>query len=196
MKKNLYIFILLLFIILLVIFCIFKQKSLQKNTSLNESNADILKDNTTSNINSNGENSGIYVGVTEGSKENYLFISIKIDKESSEEEQIKSLLSEISKSIGYIIDINNIEIDGNKIKIDFADTGAPFDLNNKDLQIEIPTYFITSESLVAKTIFDSIDKTLKSYFGNNTEIYFSVNQENINIKNELLNIDINKNNPY
>lgn len=196
MKKKFLIFVLIIFIFLLISFCLIKSKTSTK-TNTNETSRDfIIQDNTVSKINTHGENSGIYVGVTENEKDNYLFVSIKIDKTTSKENQIKSLISEIATSIGYKIDINSIEVDKDIIKIDFSDTGAPFELENSYSQTNSQKYYITSNYLVAKTIFDSINKTLKSYFGENTEIYFSVNQENINITNEILNIDINKNNPY
>ena len=123
MKKKGLIIILIIFIILLVVFFIVKPK-LQKTNSDNE-NSNSSKTNSYSNVNANGENSGIYVGVNEKSIseetiENFIYLSINIDKTASKENQIKALISEISSAIGYKIDLNNIETDGNKIKIDLS----------------------------------------------------------------------------
>ena len=193
MKKKILIIILFILLVFLIILGIFRMKTPSNEETSKDST---LNQNTTSQVNTNGENSGIYVGVTDNSKENYLFLSIKIDKKSSKEEQISSLISEISTAIGYKIDINSIEVDGEKIKIDFAKTSAPFELENSYSSNDSQRYFITSKSVVAKTIFDSINKTLKSYFGTKTEVYFSADSENISIENEVLKIDIDQNVSY
>lgn len=197
MKKKILIIILFILIVLLIILGVFRMKAPRKKSSNEETSKDfMLNQNTTSQVNTSGENSGIYVGVTDNSKENYLFLSIRIDKKSSKEEQISSLISEISTATGYKIDINSIEVDGEKIKIDFAKTSAPFELENSYSQKDSQRYFITSKSVVAKTIFDSINKTLKSYFGTKTEVYFSADSENISIENEVLKINIDQNVSY
>lgn len=193
MKKKILIIILFILLVFLIILGIFRMKTPSNEETSKDST---LNQNTTSQVNTNGENSGIYVGVTDNSKENYLFLSIKIDKKSSKEEQISSLISEISTAIGYKIDINSIEVDGEKIKIDFAKTSAPFELENSYSSNNSQRYFITSKSVVAKTIFDSINKTLKSYFGSKTEVYFSADSENISIENEVLKINIDQNVSY
>lgn len=193
MKKKILIIILFILLVFLIILGIFRMKTPSNEETSKDST---LNQNTTSQVNTNGENSGIYVGVTDNSKENYLFLSIKIDKKSSKEEQISSLISEISTAIGYKIDINSIEVDGEKIKIDFAKTSAPFELENSYSSNDSQRYFITSKSVVAKTIFDSINKTLKSYFGSKTEVYFSADSENISIENEVLKINIDQNVSY
>lgn len=197
MKKKILTIILIILVILLVVFCTLKiSKNNSSNKNENTSRNFILNSNTESKVNTHGENSGIYVGVNEKEKENFLFISIKINKKASKEEQVKSLISSISDSIGYKIDINSIEAVENKIKIDFANSAAPFELQNSYNSESTKKYMITNENFVAKTIFDSINKTLKSYFGEETEIYFSVNSENINIENTILTINIDMNKPY
>lgn len=196
MKKKALTILLIILVILLIVFCSVKiNKDNSKNNNETSRNF-ILGTNTTSKVNTHGENSGISVGVYENGNENFLFISIKIDKSISKEKQIESLISSISESIGYKIDLNSITMDDNKIKIDFAKTAAPFELQESYNSNASPKYFITNENFVAKTIFDSINKTLKSYFGNETEIYFSADSENINIDNELLTINIDSNSPY
>ena len=156
----------------------------------------ILNSDTNSSVNTSGENSGVYVGLTDQDKDNYIFVSIKIDKKASTENQVKSLISEISDAINYKIDINSVEINDNKIKIDFAKTAAPFELQESRLNSENPKYIIQFDDVVGKTIFDSINKTLKSYFGEETEVYFSADSENINIQNETLTLNIDLSKPY
>ena len=195
MKKKGLIIILIIFIILLVGFFIIKPKF--QKTDSNNKNSNNSKNNSYSNVNMNGENSGIYVGVNEENLseetiENFIYFSITIDKTVSKENQIKALISEISSAICYKIDINNIEIDGNKIKIDLSKNSAPFELENSYTPSDDQKYFITSKLYVAKTIFDSINKTLKSYFGYETEVYFSADSENI----ELESISIDSSKPY
>ena len=146
----------------------------------------------------------IYYTILEGGNDktfksrkiSYLFISIKINKNDSKENQVKSLISEISNSIGFKIDINSIEINNNQIHIDFAKTAAPFELQESNKEDESQPYFVSSESSVPQTIFESINKTLKSYFGSETEVYFSADSENINITNEISTINIDKNIAY
>lgn len=197
MKKKFLIIILIILIILLSVLMIFRSKLFKKDHSKKETSGNfILDSNTSSKVNTSGENSGIYVGINDDDKENFIFISIKINKKDSKENQIESLISEISTSIGYKININNLEIDENKIKIDFDKAYAPFELEESYKQTDAQKYFIASSSAVAKTIFDSINKTLKSYFGADTEVYFSVNSENINISNDLMTINLDKNVAY
>lgn len=197
MKKKFLIIILIILIILLSVLMIFRSKLFKKDHSKKETSGNfILDSNTSSKVNTSGENSGIYVGINDDDKENFIFISIKINKKDSKENQIESLISEISTSIGYKININNLEIDENKIKIDFDKAYAPFELEESYKQTDAQKYFIASSSAVAKTIFDSINKTLKSYFGADTEVYFSVNSENINISNNLMTINLDKNVAY
>ena len=186
--KNKFLIVILVFFILLLIFII-NIKSSDKNNSENEVNTN---NTNTIKINNNGENSGDYVGMDD----NFIFISIKINKNTSKENQVKSLITEISNSMGYKIDINSIEINENKIKIDFAKTSAPFELQESYNETDLQKYSVSSESIVPKTIFESINKTLKSYFGNETEVYFSADSENINIQNEALTINLDKNVAY
>ena len=195
MKNKILIIILIVLIILLAFFCAVKLK--KENSSIHKTTRDfIMTDTPISTVNTSGENSGIYIGVTENENQNYLFVSIKIDKKASKENQIKSLISEISTATGYQINTNSIEINENEIKIDFSNKAAPFELEESYHQTDAQKYFITSKNLVAKTIFDSIDKTLKSYFGESTQVYYTVDSEEINITNEILTINIDSNKPY
>ena len=197
-KKILIIIFIILLIVLIALGIIRKTPKTNENTNSNDlaSEDDIVIPDDVPPVNVNGENSGIYVGLTDQGRNNYTFISIKIDKETSKEEQVKSLISEISSATGYKIDINSVEIDENKIKVDFAKTAAPFEIEQSYTESENLKYNILLKESVAKTIFDSLNKTLKSYFGNSTEVYFSSDSQNINLENDVfkLNIDINK--PY
>lgn len=199
-KKILIIIFIILLIVLIALGIIRKTPKTNENTNsndlANENESESVIPDDIPQVNVNGENSGIYVGLTDQGRDNYTFISIKIDKETSKEEQVKSLISEISSATGYKIDINSVEIDENKIKVDFAKTAAPFEIEQSYTESENLKYNILLKESVAKTIFDSLNKTLKLYFGNSTEVYFSSDSQNINLENDIfkLNIDINK--PY
>lgn len=198
MKRKILTIILSVLLIILIGTTIYKSQIFNKReSSKTDTNRNfILSENSNSVINKRGENSGIYVGTTENEdSDNYLFISIKMDKSGSKEDQAKTLISEISNAISYKIDINDVKIEGNKISVDFAKTAAPFDISSSNLQIE-PKFFIASDYAIPKTIFDSINKTFKSYFGANTEVYFSADSEDINIENEILPISIDSNKAY
>ena len=198
MKKKILIIILLILIVVFFIVLGVKLFKKSPSTKQNETTRDFILDEeqSTSKVNTHGENAGIYVGVNELGKENFLFISIKIDKSASKEEQIRSLISSISSTIGYQIELNSVKVEDNKIKIDFSKDYAPFEVIESYNQSNSQLYYISSDNVVAKTIFDSINKTLKSYFGENTETYFSGNSENINIENDFLTITIDSSKPY
>lgn len=195
--KNKILFIIVIFLVTLLVILSNWKTNKNNSSNPNETSSNfILKSDTNSSVNTSGENSGVYVGLTDQDKDNYIFVSIKIDKKASPENQVKSLISEISDAINYKIDINSVEINDNKIKIDFAKTAAPFELQESRLNSENPKYIIQFDDVVGKTIFDSINKTLKSYFGEETEVYFSADSENINIQNETLTLNIDLSKPY
>ena len=196
MKNKVLIILLILLIIILAIIISIKFKKSNSTTNKETSRNFILQTNTVSNVNTNGENTGIYVGVTENGNENYLFVSVNIQKKASEEEQICSLISAISDSTGYKIDVNSVEKNGNNIKINLAQTAAPFELKESYQNTDSIKYFIPSDYAVAKTLFDSINKTLKSYFGNDIKLYLSADSQDIHIVNEVLKIDIDSTKPY
>ncbi len=196
-KRKILIAILAILIILLIAIILIRPNFKNKNDkNENTSRNFILNENVAYKVNTNGENTLIYIGVNENGKENYLGVSLKIDKNSSKEDQVKELISGISKHTGYKININSIVIEDNKIKIDFNKNAAPFENEESFEETDDIRYTITSKSLVPKTIFDSINKTLKSYFGKDTEVYFSVDSENINIEDERFPVNIDKLTPY
>jgi len=196
MKNKILLILFIILIITLVIIERIKFKKADPPTNQETSRNFILQTNTVSQVNSHGENSGIYVGVNENGNDNYLYISITINKKASQEEQIRSLISAISESTGYQIDLNSVKVADNRIDIDLAKTAAPFELEESYQYTDSQKYYITTDYAVAKTIFDSINKTLKSYFGSDTKVYLSADSENINIENEILKIHIDATKPY
>lgn len=195
MKKKILIIIFSILVILLIVVSTFKLNKNAENKNETSRNF-ILSSNSNSKVNTKGENAGIYVGINGKEGENFHFVSIKINKNTSKEEQVKSLISSISNSIGYKIDVNSVKIDGNNIKIDFAKTAAPFELEESYDEASVKAYNILNQKFVAKTIFDSVNKTLKSYFGIETNSYFSADGENIHIEIENNVVDINKDELY
>ena len=197
MKNKILIVLFVVLVIILVTIVSMKSKKASSPTNQETSKNPISQANTVSSINSHGENTGIYVGVTESEgNENYLYISTNINKKASQEEQIRSLISAISESTGYQIDINSVNINDNRITIDLAKTAAPFELVESYQDTGSQKYYITADYVVAKTLFDSINKTLKSYFGSDTKVYLSADSQDIHIENEILKIDIDATKPY
>ena len=161
MKKKILIIIFIILLIVLIALGIIRQTPKTNESSNsndlaneNENESESVIPDDIPQVNINGENSGIYVGLTDQGRDNYTFISIKIDKETSKEEQVKSLISEISSASGYKIDINSVEIDENKIKVDFAKTAAPFEVEQSYTESENLKYNILLKESVAKIIFD------------------------------------------
>ena len=196
MKNKILVIILVVLVIAIVTIGGIKFRNSDNKNKQDTSRNFILPSSTTSNVNTHGENAGIYVGVNEKENENYLFISITIDKSLSKEEQVRSLISSISSATGYVIDVNSIKVDGSNIKIDLAKTAAPFEITESYQSTGEQKYFIATDYAVAKTLLDSINKTLKSYFGNDTKVYLSADSENINIENNVMKININSTKPY
>lgn len=160
------------------------------NTIIGFSNNEPIK------VNQNGENTVVAIGQTTDNIENYIYYSIIVEKTLSEEDQILELINSISKIIGYKININKITISNNEIHIDFSESAAPFETVSSYYGDGNEKYFINTESSLSKTIFDSINKTLLLYLGNNMQVFFSVNDENISINENSRQISINKNIDY
>ena len=189
MKKKIIFFIVILLIIIqlsLIVYLLLNFK-LKKNEN-NKNTESTPTENKVATINTNGENAGIFVGTYN----NFLLLSTIINKDKSNEEQAQELISAISDATGYKIEINSININSNTIKIDFSKNAAPFELENSYLNTGSEQYYISSDSIVAKTLFDSITKTLKSYFSTINEVYYSVDSENI----ELEDLKIDSTKPY
>lgn len=197
MKKKFLISILIILLSILIILIVQKTKKTATNSISNETSRDfMLKDPAPSTINTHGENAGIYLGVKENDTDNFLFISIKIDKSASKEEQVKSLISSISTTTGYKIDVNSITINGSTIKIDLAKTAAPFELTESYEYTDKQKYYMATDYTIEKTLLDSINKTLKSYFGEDTKVYLSADSADIHIDNGVIIINIDANKEY
>lgn len=138
-------------------------------------------------INVNGENAGVYIGQSN----NYTYFSMKINKESSTEAQVKALIKGIADTIGYTIEINSIEVNDLKIQIDFSDSAAPFEINNSYLGGGEKYHIVGSQNGIANIVFSSIHKTLFNYFGTGTEVYLSMNSKNIFLSESNTTIDMN-----
>jgi len=182
MKKNKIIFILIVLIIvanIIYFINLTSKKSFSNNNSVSNSDTDL--------INMAGENAGIYLG----SNTDFTYLSVKVNKTLSQEDQAKELIQKISKAISYKININSITFDSNKIYIDFLPSAAPFELGNSYMTTNEEVYFIYGEDGVAPVIFDSIAYTFKANFDPNAQIYYSVNGENISLTTPNLTLDKN-----
>lgn len=195
-KILIIVFVVLLFILAILGFIKFRQIKVEKKEE--KTSRDFIMNETAipSEINTHGENAGIYVGSTTDGNDTYMYISIKLDKTVSKEEQIKSMITSIGESMGYRIDINSVTVDGNNIKIDLAKTGAPFANEESYEYTDKVHYFATADYTVSKTILDSINQTLKNYFGNDIKIFISSDNTDIHIENNVMTIDVNSNKPY
>ncbi|MBR1540881.1 MAG: hypothetical protein IJ629_07070 [Clostridia bacterium] len=198
MKNKVLIIVFIILVIILAILGIVKFRKIQIEKEEEKTSRDFILDekNIPSTVNTHGENAGIYVGTSNDGNDTYMFISIKLNKNVSKEEQTKSLIEAIGTATGYRIDINSINIDGNSIKIDLAKTGSPFANEDAYEYTDEVKYFIATDYTVSKTILDSINKTLKNYFGNDTKVYLSGDSENIHIENSILTIDVDASKVY
>ena len=117
----------------------------------------------------------------------------KYDIVHQEEMSVKRIISSIAKIIGYSIGSNKIEIgEVNDIKIDFTKNAAPFDVS-VHLETSQRKYDMQNQVDIARCVFDSLKKTLKANFGEDKEIYYSVDGKDIEIPGMQ---KIKKNQPY
>ena len=198
MKNKVLIIVFIILVIILAILGIIKFRKIQIEKEEEKTSRDFILDekNIPSTVNTHGENAGIYVGNSSEGNDTYMYISIKLDKSTSKEEQAKSVIKAIGTTTGYRIDINSVSIDGNNIKVDLAKTGSPFVNEDSYEYTDEVKYFIATDYTVSKTILDSINKTLKNYFGNDTKVYLSGDSENIHIENSILTIDVDASKVY
>lgn len=145
----------------------------QNNTSNNETNS-----NTTSQSEGNQQNeennTTIYIG-TEG---NFTEFKIDIDKDGSPTYQASQILESIGDILGYRLIANDITDGKGGMTVDFNASSAPF--NTYDSYIGNEQYTVSDDNL-AFTIFDSIEKTLQEYFGQNLDVWFSLDSGSITI---------------
>ena len=193
--KKIIIFILLLLVIGITLLILNNKNNETNNkTSNNDNNSsptsNIINDEYKSNF--NGENAVIYLGT----HSQYEPFTIVLDKSLSNEELTKSIISNISNLINYKIELNNVTFKDKNIYIDFSNNYAPFNINGSIIESEERLYSVYGNDNLVYTIFDSISKSLTSYFGNEYNIFFSVNSENINITFDNFNFSIDSLIPY
>lgn len=142
----------------------------QNNTSNNETNSD-----TNSQTEENQEyNTTIYTGT----EDNFEEFNLDIDKSGSSTYQASQILEAIGDILGYRLIANDITDGKGGMTIDFNSNSAPF--NTNDSYIGNEQYTTTNDDL-AFTIFDSIEKTLQEYFGQNLDVWFSLDSGSITI---------------
>ena len=142
----------------------------QNNTSNNETNSD-----TNSQTEENQEyNTTIYIGT----EDNFEEFNLNIDKSGSATYQASQILEAIGDILGYRLIANDITDGKGGMTIDFNSNSAPF--NTNDSYIGNEQYTTTNDNL-AFTIFDSIEKTLQEYFGQNLDVWFSLDSGSITI---------------
>ena len=142
----------------------------QNNTSNNETNSD-----TNSQTEENQEyNTTIYIGT----EDNFEEFNLNIDKSGSATYQASQILEAIGDILGYRLIANDITDGKGGMTIDFNSNSAPF--NTNDSYIGNEQYTTTNDDL-AFTIFDSIEKTLQEYFGQNLDVWFSLDSGSITI---------------
>ena len=193
MKKFL-IFIIILILLALVVFLGFKlldnDKNVVENTIDNtanniESNNNIDNEtNNTNNVEVNNEtdeneeyNTTIYIGTENNFKE----FKVNIDKNASVTSQASQILNSIGDILGYRLIANDIANGKGGMTVDFNSSSAPF--NTNDSYIGNEQYTTTDNQDLAFTIFDSIEKTLQEYFGQNLDVWFSLDSGSITIDN-------------
>ena len=180
--KNVIITIIIMILIVAVVFFGYKYLSIKDNinNSNNTQSEDINNDNNSfvndeeSNTSSDEDNTTIYIG-TENNFEEY---KVNIDKNKDVMEQAKQIINEIGKAIGYNIEVIDIINGKEGITVNFSSNSAPF---NSDSYIGNGKTEINDDKTLVYTIFDSIQKTLKEYFGGNPDIWYVVEDQEITI---------------
>ena len=183
MKKFL-IFIIILVLLALVVFLGFKL--LDKNNeneiidnTVNDEQNNTLNNETNSNTNSQtGENQEYNTTIYIGTEDNFEEFNLNIDKSGSATYQASQILEAIGDILGYRLIANDITDGKGGMTIDFNSNSAPF--NTNDSYIGNEQYTTTNDNL-AFTIFDSIEKTLQEYFGQNLDVWFSLDSGSITI---------------
>ena len=181
-------------IIILLLFL--NKKHITNNTNtmsnINKVTTHSNKNNNEYKSNFNGENAVIYLGT----HSQYEPFTIILDKKLSNEDLAKDIIQKISSIIRYKIELNNLTISDKNIYIDLSQDYAPFNLENSYIESEETLYSIYGNDNIIYTIFNSIYKSLTSYFGTDYNIYFSCNSKNINISINDFNFSIDSSVPY
>lgn len=191
-KKILFI-LLIIIIILLVVFLFPKKENISPTNNITSNNIPSSNTNEDKNkSNFNGENAVIYLGT----HSQYEPMTVVLEMPDSKEKFIENIILKISSIIGYSIKINSVKLDGTNIYIDFSKEYAPFNIENSKLEADETLYSLYGTENIIYTIFDSIAKTLLSYFGTEYNVYFSADSENINISYKDFSFKISSTVPY
>lgn len=159
MKKYI---VIIIIVVLLIIGGIFLyQKS--KDTETNHNN-----ENTVNFENINTVEGTIYVGY----ENTYIEFNVEYNKNLETIDQAKFLIQEIGNAIGYKIIVNDITSGKGGMSIDFSSEGAPF--NDTDTYVGNERQHIFDRETLIYTIFDSIKETLQKHFGENMDVWYTV----------------------
>ena len=188
--KKIIIFLIIIILIMTAVFLGYNYLTKIKNTS-NSDNIQIEdnNDNSDNNIVNDEQlntsideyNTILYIGM----EDNFEEYKVNIDKSTDVMEQAKQIVEEIGKTIGYNIEVVDIVNGKGGITVNFSLNSAPFNL---DAYIGNGKIEINDNKALVYTIFDSIQKTLKEYFGGNPDIWYVVEDQEIiidTIKPEL-----------
>ena len=181
--KKIIIFLIIIILIMTAVFLGYNYLTKIKNTS-NSDNTQIEdnNDNSDNNIVNDEQlntsideyNTILYIGM----KDNFEEYKVNIDKSTDVMEQAKQIVEEIGKTIGYNIEVVDIVNGKGGITVNFSLNSAPFNL---DAYIGNGKIEINDNKALVYTIFDSIQKTLKEYFGGNPDIWYVVEDQEITI---------------
>ncbi len=157
------------------------------NNNTQTTNSNVSKENTeaTEKI----SKATIYVYEKESS---YIPYEVEYDENLSTIEQAQFLIKEIGDFIGYSIIVNDISNGKGCMAIDFSKNSAPF--NDIDTHIGNEKMFIYDRESLIYTIFNSIKETLQKHFGENMDVWYTVDSEEI--KFDAFNITIDLEQPF
>lgn len=181
--KKIIIFLIIIILIMTAVFLGYNYLTKIKNTS-NSDNTQIEDNNDNSdnnivndeqlNTSIDAYNTILYIGM----EDNFEEYKVNIDKSTDVMEQAKQIVEEIGKTIGYNIEVVDIVNGKGGITVNFSLNSAPFNL---DAYIGNGKIEINDNKALVYTIFDSIQKTLKEYFGGNPDIWYVVEDQEITI---------------
>lgn len=192
--KKIIIPVLILLIIVTILFLNNQNRKTNntKSNNINNSSTSSNEINDEYKSNFNGENAVIYLGT----HAQYEPFTIVLDKNLSNEDLAKSIIKKISSITNYKIELNSLTISNKNIYIDFSKDYAPFNIENSRIDSENTLYSIYGNDNIVYTIFNSIYKSLITYFGNEYNIYFSTNSENININFDNFTFTVDASKPF
>lgn len=169
--KKIIIFLIIIILIMTAVFLGYNYLTKIKNTSNSDNN--IVNDEKL-NTSIDEYNTILYIGM----EDNFEEYKVNIDKSTDVMEQAKQIVEEIGKTIGYNIEVVDIVNGKGGITVNFSLNSAPFNL---DAYIGNGKIEINDNKALVYTIFDSIQKTLKEYFGGNPDVWYVVEDQEITI---------------